>query len=199
MKIGNYSSESTLAFFTIPGPRPVTAPVVVDCSGRAVTSGDLPASTLAALARSGVTEVPEITFRGLARRSAPALALQPSLPVEFLYPRRSAWQYLPRWQSSPPDRLGVPPAWLSRGITAVPVQTEADTWQCGVNSAARFATMLGQTIPDIKNLRGRPRLTGLAPGLWAQTRGASKITCGNSHVWLDQPLASAVRQPLISN
>lgn len=48
------------------------------------------------------------------------------------------------WTDALPSQRGVPKHWLLRGMTLVPAQTLG--WSCGINSAARFAAMLGQAV-----------------------------------------------------
>ena len=47
------------------------------------------------------------------------------------------------------NSIGVPSVFLQRGVYGVPQQKES--WECGVNSGARFASMLGQTLPNYQN------------------------------------------------
>jgi hypothetical protein len=60
------------------------------------------------------------------------------------------------------DALTVPTELISLGSGAVPSQS--DSWSCGVNSAARFAAMLGYPIKDYAHfLEHTPRYLGWGP------------------------------------
>jgi hypothetical protein len=137
-------------------------------SDRIVLSDAVPTSATRPLGPN-VLRVPYSEFRRHVDAASPAIGLRPTMP----------WRQIDLNIIDNIADARVPRSLLWRGQYAAPPQTES--WSCGVNSAARFAAMLGQNVDDYAAfLRAAPSYLGKkiganAAGLQDHLRAQSSL------------------------
>ena len=123
---------------------------VEDYSSKKIFVRDnLPSSLLKGLAPAKIVGVSDKSFRELAGRSSSSIGGGPA--VEW----RNYGVHPTRWRDNFIGYyVGVDKLYIKNGIELVPMQPKtAGDWTCGVNSGARFAAMLGQTIVDYNRFK----------------------------------------------
>ena len=134
----NVQTDLTAVTITLQTNDPLSTYALLHADGRVLVSANVPTSALNALDPAKVVCIEHHKFFELAAKALPAIGGAPQLPWVPLN--------ITHWLHDLPNNIGVSEIFLQRGLYCIPEQ--AETWTCGVNSAARFASMLGQTIPN---------------------------------------------------